>query len=107
MKHALIATAFLLPALALAEVPPPPPLLDDGERVTREIMEPTVTIIRRDDGEVIEEYRVQGQLYMVRITPASGPAYYLVDTDGDGNLESRSHELDPRLMIPAWTILRW
>lgn len=103
----LLACAMLLPGYVIAdEVPPPPPLLDDSEQVTREIMEPQVTIIRRE-GEIIEEYRLHGRLYMVRVTPASGPPYYLVDTDGDGNLETRSHELDPRLMIPAWTILRW
>ncbi len=106
MKTSLLAAALLIPGLAFAEVPPPPPLLDDSEAVTREIMEPQVTIIRRD-GEIIEEYRLHGQLYMVRITPTSGPPYYLVDTDGDGNLDPRAHELDPGLMIPAWTIFRW
>ncbi|WP_018233229.1 DUF2782 domain-containing protein [Thioalkalivibrio thiocyanodenitrificans] len=107
MKRVLLAALLLLPGLAAAEdIPPPPPLLDDSEQVTREIMEPQVTIIRRD-GEIIEEYRLHGQLYMVRVTPRTGPPYYLVDTSGDGNLETRSHELDPRLMIPAWTILRW
>lgn len=102
----LIAAVLIVPALALADVPPPPPLLDDSDQVTREIMEPQVTIIRRE-GEVIEEYRLHGQLYMIRVTPRTGKPYYLVDTDGDGNLETRSHELDLRLMIPAWVILRW
>lgn len=107
MNHILlIAAALIVPTLALADVPPPPPLLDDSEQVTREIMEPQVTIIRRE-GEVIEEYRIQGQLYMVRVTPQVGKPYYLVDTDGDGNLETRAHELDPKIMIPAWVILRW
>jgi hypothetical protein len=107
VKRVLLAALLLLPALGAAEdIPPPPPLLDDSDRVTQEIMEPQVTIIRRD-GEIIEEYRLHGQLYMVRVTPRTGPPYYLIDTSGDGNLETRSHELDPRLMIPAWTILRW
>lgn len=106
MKRILFTAAFLIPLAGAADVPPPPPLLDDSQEVTRELLEPQVTIIRRD-GEIIEEYRLHGQLYMVRITPRTGPSYYLVDTDGDGNLETRSHELDPGLMIPAWTILRW
>jgi hypothetical protein len=106
-RSLLTAAVLMMSGLALAEdIPPPPPLLDEGEQVTREIMEPQVTIIRRE-GEIIEEYRMHGQLYMVRVTPRTGPPYYLVDTDGDGNLETRSHELDPRLMIPAWVILRW
>ncbi|OOG20788.1 hypothetical protein B1C78_16975 [Thioalkalivibrio denitrificans] len=107
MKHLPLAALLLLPALAVADdVPPPPPLLDEGPAVTREIMEPQVVIIRRDD-EIIEEYRLHGQLYMVRITPRTGPPYYLIDTSGDGDLDTRSHELDPRIMIPAWTIFRW
>ena len=39
------------------------------------------------NGDVISEYRVGGQLSMVKITPARGPTYYLMDTDGDGRLD--------------------
>ena len=39
------------------------------------------------NGDVISEYRVGGQLTMVKITPARGPTYYLMDTDGDGRLD--------------------
>jgi hypothetical protein len=70
-----------------------------------ELMEPQVTIIRRER-EVIEEFRVSGQLYMVRITPRSGPPYFLIDTDGDGSLETRRNELsNPE--IPQWVLFRW
>ena len=69
-------------------------------------IEPEVTI-RRDERGRIEEYRINGQLYMVKITPAKGPAYYLMDTNGDGELESRRGELDPQLLVPRWAIFRW
>src|SRR5690606_41691407 len=36
------------------------------------------------NGDVITEYRVAGQLRVVRVEPARGPAYYLYDRDGDG-----------------------
>ena len=36
------------------------------------------------NGDVITEYRVAGQLRMVRVEPSRGPAYYLYDRDGDG-----------------------
>ncbi len=55
-------------------------------------MEPDVTIIRRGE-ETIEEYRINNQLYRVKITPVIGPSYELVDTNGDGNLEVRQGAL--------------
>ena len=64
-------------------------------------------IIKNDDNEVINEFRINGQLYMIRITPNKGVPYYLVDADGDGNLETRWNELAPDLLIPSWVLLRW
>ena len=81
----------------------PPPALPSDER---EAMEPEVTIIRRED-RTVEEYRINGQLYMVKITPSKGYPYYLVDADGDGNLETQRNELDPKILVPSWVILRW
>jgi len=69
-------------------------------------MEPKVTI-HEDDRGVIEEYRLNGALYMIKITPEIGKPYFLVDADGDGELESRRNELDPDVMIPSWMIFRW
>lgn len=43
-------------------------------------------------GDVIEEYRVAGQLTVVKITPVRGPVYYLVDSNGDGTLDSSKGE---------------
>ncbi len=71
-----------------------------------ESMEPEVTIIQRG-GEAIEEYRIANQLYMIKVTPAKGPAYYLVDTDGDGNLETRQRDLDSEVVTPQWVLFRW
>ena len=39
------------------------------------------------NGDVVEEYRVGGMLHMVKITPARGVPYYLMDRNGDGRLE--------------------
>ena len=87
----------------LAPVPEPPELPDPIE--TGENIEPQVTIIRKEDA-VVEEYRVNGFLYMVKVTPSIGPAYYLIDRDGDGSMESRRHELD-NVIVPQWVLLTW
>lgn len=112
---ALIIAGLLaaMPALAQEEMPPPTDtmLTDDAPppalpRDDQEGIEPEVTIIRQQD-RTIEEYRVNGQLYMIRVTPSRGRPYYLVDADGDGNLETRRNELDPRMLVPSWVIFRW
>lgn len=116
-----IATPLLLASLTMPvfaqdtdQVPPPPPMpevpadapaTEAPPDTVEELLEPQVTIVRRER-EVIEEYRVSGQLYMVRITPRSGPPYFLIDTDGDGSLETRRNELsNPE--IPQWVLFRW
>ena len=69
-------------------------------------LEPEVSIIRRDDA-VVREYRMNGQLYMIKVEPVVGPPYYLIDSTGDGLLNMRRSELDPGLVVPSWMIFRW
>jgi hypothetical protein len=47
------------------------------------------------NGDVITEYRVAGQLHMVRVQPVRGPVYYLNDTNGDGRLDKSKGEVSP------------
>ena len=103
---------LLLAGAASAQDAPPPPALQpvpDGapEVPETEEFEPEVTIIRRQD-TTIEEYRANGRLYMVRVTPKVGLPYYLVDSDGDGNLETRYDDNFDRVKaIPGWVIFSW
>lgn len=85
-------------------VPQPPDLpapMQSGEPI-----EPEVTIIPQED-RVIEEYRVNGLLYMVKITPSVGKPYYLVDKDGDGRMESRLSEPFDDVFVPQWVLFTW
>ena len=68
-------------------VPPPPEQVQSGEA-----LEPEVTIIHKKDATV-EEYRINGNLYMIKVIPVVGPSYYLVDQDGDGKLETNMSEI--------------
>lgn len=63
--------------------------------------------IKGQGNDVVSEFRINGQLYMIRVTPKKGVPYYLVDSDGDGNLETRWNELAPDILIPAWVLKRW
>ena len=85
-------------------VPEPPELPDPME--SGQPIEPEVTIIRREK-EVVEEYRINGNLYMVKITPVVGKPYYLIDSDGDGRLESRRTGIYDDGQVPQWVLFSW
>ncbi|MEX6500512.1 DUF2782 domain-containing protein [Pseudomonas zhanjiangensis] len=66
--------------------------------------DPDVTI-RQEGDKTIEEYRVNGFLYAIKVTPKIGKPYFLVRADGsDGNFV-RSDQ--PDMLIPAWEIFKW
>ena len=87
------------PAEALAP-PKLPPQVESGE-----ILEPDVTIIETEKGQ-IQQYSVNGNVYMVRIVPTSGPPYYLLDLDGDGTLDVR-RDRPQDISIPQWVLFSW
>lgn len=77
---------------------PPPPSVDSGEAPE----EPQITIIQQPE-TTVEEYRISGRLYMIKITPKVGKPYYLVDDRGDGKF-SRQESLDSGVRPPRWVI---
>ncbi len=88
----------------LEAVPPPPEIpepLQSGEAI-----EPEVTIIQKEDSTV-EEYRLNGNLYMVKITPSTGTPYYMIDKDGDGMMEFRTSKLGDDVVTPQWVLFAW
>lgn len=88
------------PEFADAPEPPTlPPQVQSGE-----VLEPEVTIRETDEGTA-EEYRVGGKLYMVKITPSVGPAYYLVDPDGDGEFVRQDDITESS--VPQWVLFSW
>ncbi len=114
MRHPSIALAVAVALVCASaafgqasppmEALPPPPIPDRVEE--GESLEPEVTIRTTPRGTV-QEYRVNGQLYMIKVFPKRGYPYYLIDADGDGRLETTSHELAPGFLIPAWVLYRW
>lgn len=81
----------------IPEPPPPPPGFEFDAA-----LEPEVTIQRRGT-DVIEEFRVRGRLYMIKVTPSHGVPYYLVDDIGRGDFVQRDN-YDTRTRPPMWVI---
>lgn len=107
MKWLVIASALATAALAVEaqdnpylETPDLPSAVYRGETV-----EPDVTILETERG-VVYEYRVRGQLYMVRIQPPLGPPYYLLDTNGDGLMDAQQDRVWNN-SIPQWVLFSW
>ncbi|MDX8379746.1 MAG: DUF2782 domain-containing protein [Gallionella sp.] len=104
----LLLSSFSCAALAaqtdkLASLPPPPALETGPDTSVSD--EPAVTIIKKEQ-LTVEEYRSGGRLYMIKITPKFGPAYYLVDDRGDGKF-ARQESLDTGFRPPQWIIHRF
>ena len=86
-------------AIPLDEAPPPPPLEDDPNE-----LKPVVT--ERVEGDrTIQEYRINGRLYMQRVTPKAGRPYVLVDNKGDGTFTRQDNTLDNGVRVPQWVLL--
>ena len=85
----------------LPAVPPPPP----GMEAFDAAIEPQVTIVRNEK-EIREEHRVNGKLYMIKVTPVVGPVYHLIDHHGDGNF-IESDTIGPMTKPPMWTVHSW
>lgn len=88
------------PLEPLPEPPPPPPGYEPDPS-----LEPQVTIIQRGE-ETVEEFRINGRLYMVKVTPRHGPPYYLIDYQGNGQFIRRDSP-DPGFSPPMWVIERF
>ncbi len=112
MMRKLLAMLTLSVALPLAaadrpvnlqpipEPPAPPPGFELDPA-----LEPQVTILKRGT-DTVEEYRVGGKLYMLKIIPSHGRPYFLIDEKGDGRM-TRQDSMDSGLRVPMWVIHSW
>lgn len=80
---------------------PPPPKVQDGEVLEGE---PQVTI-RKRGAETVEEYRINGELYMVKVTPEHGVPYYMHKEDSNGAWLNDGPTRP--LSVPKWIIFRF
>jgi hypothetical protein len=93
-------------AAVAADMAPAPPAgstpVPDGAPTASDIEEPSITI-RTRGGERIEEYRLRGKLYMIRITPPRGAPYYLIDQMGRGEFTRHEGPAAPTA-VPHWVL---
>jgi hypothetical protein len=83
----------------LEDPPPPPPMLQQSGPEA----EPVVTS-RAEGDQQIQEYRVNGKLFMQRVTTKGGKTYVLMDHHGDGTFVRQDNPLDTGLRVPQWVL---
>lgn len=66
--------------------------------------DPDVTL-RTEGDKTIQEYRQNGFLYAIKVTPKHGKPYFLVRADGSEGNFIRSDQ--PDMLIPSWKIFEW
>lgn len=91
----------------LEPLPEPPPIPEEVS--LEESLEPDVRVIHAED-TVVTQYVVEGVVRAVKVEhkDTTMPAYYLVDTDGDGRLDRRSGVSDEQERLLAhWILVSW
>ncbi len=92
----------------LEEVQPPPNTLNNpnsnADAADDAAIEPQVTI-RKKGKETIEEYRINGEMYMMKVTPEHGVPYFLHKEDSNGAWVNVGP--NQPLSVPKWILFRF
>lgn len=83
---------------------PPPPAFDPNAPDSE--LEPEVTIVKKKD-MVVEEYRVNGKLYKIKVIPKVGKPYFMIDARGDGEFSRQDGPDGSNLRPPQWVIFEF
>ncbi|WMJ70982.1 DUF2782 domain-containing protein [Stenotrophomonas sp. 24(2023)] len=94
MKTLMLASLLLLAGCATTGGAGAPPMDVTGAEVATRTL---------DNGDTLAEYRIGGQLRMVKVTPLRGPAYYMYDKNGDGHMDSSKDGVSP----VYWKLYSW
>ncbi len=111
MRPALLLTLALplafvaAPARADDSPAPPADLPEKIELPPSPESAPTVTIRKLDNGDVVEEYRTDGRISMIRVRPLRGPAWEVHDANGDGRLDRK--DVEGPVAPVYWTLYQW
>ena len=90
------------------EEPPalPPASLVEEPKSLAEIEQRAQVSTRVEGDNTISEYRVNGKVFMTRVTPKHGRPYVMIDHRGDGTF-TRMDPLEPGLRVPQWLIFEF
>lgn len=103
----ILLLIFAAPATAQELVPLQPPDLPELQIEPLEtedpLLEEPLVIIRKRGEDKVEEYRIDGRIQVIKVTPRIGFPYYLYDDTGDASYISDG-VLDDGVRPPMWSI---
>jgi hypothetical protein len=103
----MLLLIFTAPVTAQELVPLEPPGLPELQIEPLEtedpLLEEPLVIIRKRGEDKVEEYRIDGRIEVIKITPRIGFPYYLYDDTGDASYISDG-VLDDGVRPPMWSI---
>ena len=103
----MLLLIFAAPATAQELVPLQPPDLPQLQPEPLEtedpLLEEPLVIIRKRGEDKVEEYRIDGRIEVIKVTPLIGLPYYLFDDTGDASYISDG-VLDDGVRPPMWSI---
>ena len=66
-----------------------------------------ITIVEGVD-TLVKEYRINGQLRAIKVTPKNGfPPYYLIDREGTGQFIKMGPDMGEDVIVPNWILIEW
>ena len=104
----ILLLTFATPTTAQELLPPPelPELPIESPDTEDPFLEEPLVIIRKRGEDKIEEYRIDGRIHVIKVTPRIGFPYYLHDNTGNASY-SNDGVLDDRVRPPMWLIFEF
>tara|TARA_Y100001936_G_C16057957_1_gene662315 strand:- start:1741 stop:2118 length:378 start_codon:yes stop_codon:yes gene_type:complete len=88
------------------ELPELPELQTESPGTDDPTLEEPLVIIRKRGEDKIEEYRVDGRIQVIKVTPLIGLPYYIYDDTGDGSYVNDG-VLEDGVRPPMWRIFQF
>ena len=103
----ILLLTFIAPATAQELLPLQPPDLPELQIEPLEtedpLLEEPLVIIRKRGEDKVEEYRINGRIHVIKVTPRIGFPYYLHDDTGNAR-PGDDGVLDDGVRPPMWSI---
>lgn len=103
MPRRTVAVLSLWAAVAAAQQPQLEPLPEPPPAPASPAPDEPAVRIPVQEGDKVEAIRQGARVVMVKVTPAKGRPYYLIDTSGNGNW-MRRNSLDDGVRVPMWPV---
>ena len=94
-----------LPALALLFCLAGCATTAGAELTDADLANADVAVRTETNCDLIQEFRIAGQLRAIRVTPVRGPAYTVYDRDGDGHMDKSKDNMDVSPVY--WKLFGW